>query len=566
MGIKKLLFALFLVLGFSANGQTVVEHTIEQGNTVYGLALKYGSTVEEIFEANPSIRETSLVIGQTIIIPVTPKEVIDSSKYTFHRVRSFESVFSIAYKYNLKDSTLYWHNPVLDNKPLVKKDQFLKIPKDPDSFRKGSGEFSSLVPPKKPSYEIYVVKEGDTPELLMEEWGFTVLDEFYQFNPDARKVWYTGMNLVKPKTKAIAKRFFEIEDKLFDEKTGLGGPGDTLVVACVLPFFTDHYVNEGPARKRSELAFSYRQGIDLAVKEWRRKSLGEITITYFDSHNHQDSVRALLSTLEELDADLILGPMYSARLLQFSGTNMENTAVNLISKQAVVNSTNSWNSVVSEPVFWSEIKKSFNQRYAQEVYDMESETKTKLLVVGLESGLSASVSNDLIEGLPKESYVTIKSDNSWAQNEELAQLDSSVTYDLVITENDPAFLLDVLRNLRAGHAQYRWYTHEYQAIDNGLVSDVFTKEQAYLYTSSHIDFDQELVNQFILNFRREYQRQPDEYAIEGYDNAFFHLARLQTGVRKWRGIKKGFEYTIDQPRQNQFVEIRKFEGFRWVLR
>lgn len=566
MGIKKIVVALCLVLGCNASGQSIIEHTIEEGNTVFGLAQKYGSTVEEIFEANPLIRERTLVIGEILFVPVTAKEIIDSSLYNFHRVRSFESVFSIAYKYKMKDSTLYWHNPVLDNKPLVKKNQVLKIPKDPDSFRKGSGEFTALVPPKKPSYEIYIIKEGDTPESLMEEWGFGILDEFYQYNPDARKVWYEGMNLVKPKTKAIAKRFYEIKDELYDEPTVQGGPDDTLTIACILPFFTDQYIDQGPARKRSELAFSYRQGIDLAVKEWRRKSLGEISIAYYDSHNHQDSVNALMRELKELEPDLILGPMYSARLMQFAGTELENVAVNLISKQTVVNSTNSWNSVVVATSFWDHIKASFLDRYAQEVYNEENQKRSKLLVVGLESGLSASINQDLIEGLTEDSYKLVTTDNSWAQNEALSLLDSSVTYDLVITENDPAFLLDVLRNLRAGNAKYRWYTHEYQAVDNGLVSDVFSKEQVYLFTSSHVEYGSEFVNQFVLNFRSEYNRQPDSYAIEGYDNAYFHIARLQTGVRKWRGVSKGFEYSIDNPRQNQYVELRKFEGFRWVLR
>lgn len=161
MGIKSPLVVIifFLASLATAFGQSSLEHEIVSGNTIYGLAKQYGSTVEAIYEANPNIGVRNLVIGEILVIPIPEKEKIDSSLYIFHKVRSFESVYSVANKYELKDSTVFWHNPVLKGSAILQKNQILKIPKDPDGYKKKSGEFDSLLPNEKPKYEVYLVKK-----------------------------------------------------------------------------------------------------------------------------------------------------------------------------------------------------------------------------------------------------------------------------------------------------------------------------------------------------------------------------------------------------------------------
>ena len=161
----------------------------------------------------------------------------------------------------------------------------------------------------------------------------------------------------------------------------------------------------------------------------------------------------------------------------------------------------------------------------------------------------------LVENLAASDYLLVSSDDSWVQNEELGELNTQTPYDIIITENDPAFILDVLRNLRSGSALYCWYTHEYQVFENGLVSNVFERENVQMFTSSYVDYDDRRVKEFIKKFRDDYGRQPDIYAIEGYDNAKFHLQRLTNDVKFYRGIKKGFDYSNGTSRQNKFVEL-----------
>jgi LysM repeat protein len=507
MGIKRKLFVtVFLAIAaMPLTAQSTVAHEIVQGNTIYSLAKEYGSTVEAIYEANPNIGVRSLVIGETLIIPV-PKDTL-----------------------------------VNENVAPQVKDQ-------PDT--------------QAQEYEVYLVKRKDTPESLTASWGLPNLEAFYSLNPDARIQWSKGMALVKPANAAAVAFKPQSTNRETNDTAGLS---NEIRVACILPFFLDQYVNEGPGRKRSELSFSYRQGVELAINEFTRDSSLSIDVQFFDSMNQRDTVQGIVNELIKNKPDLVLGPMYSSRLMQLKGTPLEEFSVNLISKQESVRNSGLWNDVVSEDVFWSAIKQYHELPQQQDTAsDSTIVPARKLLVVGINSGKSARASRYLTNELEAEDYLLIEGDNSWIHNEQLATLDSTISYDLVITENDPAYILDVLRNLRSVNVDYHWYTHEYQALDNGLVSSVFSRETVHMFTANFTDYDSEESTEFIRAFRSRFERHPDRMAIEGYDNAKFHLLRLTQGTTSWRGIRKGFSFE-DASRENSFVEMRSFRNLRWEL-
>ena len=130
--------ALFFLASLAAAfGQSSVEHEIVSRRTIYGLAKEYSSTVEAIYEANPNIGVRNLVIGDILIIPILKKRRSTLHFTSFTRCAAFESVCnSVANKYELKDSTIFWHNPVLEGSAILQKDKILRIPKDPDGWRK----------------------------------------------------------------------------------------------------------------------------------------------------------------------------------------------------------------------------------------------------------------------------------------------------------------------------------------------------------------------------------------------------------------------------------------------
>lgn len=562
MGIRRFIYtAFFLALSLGSFAQTTIQVEVVKGNTVYNLAKKYHTSVDAIYEANPKLKVRNLLLGETIVIPISATEVIDSSKYTFHTVLPLQSVYGISRQYGITDSVLMWHNPELTRPSDLQRDQVLKIPRKDQA----PSSIVDTIKPVAPEYEVYHVRRHDTPEKLVQLWGLPSLEAFYSLNPDAKVNWHRGLTLVKPKNESALDLLIPHVDSVEVPTDTTLQTSDSLNVACILPFLVEQYINEGPGKKRSELAFSYRQGIELAVKEFLADSIKSCNISFYDSKNNRTTVSSILDTLELKEVDLLLGPLYSSKLMQVVGSTLESKAVNMISKQEMLRETEVWNDIVSQDVLWTAIRDEFERDRTLDSLSQDSTVQRRLIIAGLHTGKSAKASRYLQEILMPEEYILIEGDDSWEHNEELLLLDTTVVYDLVITENDPAYILDVLRNLRASGCEYHWFTHEFQALDNGLVSSVFAREQVTLFTSNFVDYSLKSTGQFVLDFRNTFGRHPDKYAMEAYDNAKFHLLRLSQGTLRWKGTKKGFDFSQDGMKRNQYFEKRQYKNLGWEL-
>ena len=86
-----------------------------------------------------------------------------------------------------------------------------------------------------------------------------------------------------------------------------------------------------------------------------------------------------------------------------------------------------------------------------------------------------------------------------------------------------------------------------------------------MFTSSFVDYSLESTGQFVLDFRDTFGRHPDKYAMEAYDNAKFHLLRLSQGTLRWKGTKKGFDFSQDGMKRNQYFEKRQYKNLGWEL-
>lgn len=84
-------------------------HVIQQGDTLYTLAHTYGTTVQALAEANELKVEDSLVVGQSLIIPISGQ---------FHFVQPGETLTSIAQRYNISVEQLAEINQISIQQPL----------------------------------------------------------------------------------------------------------------------------------------------------------------------------------------------------------------------------------------------------------------------------------------------------------------------------------------------------------------------------------------------------------------------------------------------------------------
>ena len=117
-------------------------HTVSKGETLYGIASKYGVSVDDIKKLN-NLTSTTLNIGQVLLLSGTTEENIINT-YT---VKKGDTLYGVASKYNLTIDELKSLNNLVSNTLSV--GQTLKI-------RKSESDYITE------EYDFYTVKEGDT--------------------------------------------------------------------------------------------------------------------------------------------------------------------------------------------------------------------------------------------------------------------------------------------------------------------------------------------------------------------------------------------------------------------
>ena len=144
-----------LVKDTSSSNDVGVYYTVKSGDTLYGIAKKYGLTVDELKKMN-NLTSNNLSINQKLLVSGTG-EASSNSEYDTYIVKSGDSLWSIASKYGTTVDNLKDINNL--NSDLLSIGQKLLVPKN-----------------NSESSKTYVVKAGDTLYKIAQEYGTTVTD------------------------------------------------------------------------------------------------------------------------------------------------------------------------------------------------------------------------------------------------------------------------------------------------------------------------------------------------------------------------------------------------------
>jgi LysM repeat protein len=139
-------------------------HTVQKGETLYGISKKYGVRVDAIKFLNV-LSGDSIEVGQKLIINPAIKSADTKDPQTvpgLHIVRQGETLFSISKMYNLKPADIKATNNLVSDQISI-------------------GQSLTIVPaiaekerPKNAESLTHVVEEGETIFLLARKYGVTV--------------------------------------------------------------------------------------------------------------------------------------------------------------------------------------------------------------------------------------------------------------------------------------------------------------------------------------------------------------------------------------------------------
>ena len=150
-------------------------YTVQKGDTLYGIANKYNTTVDDIIIYN-NLSSTNLTVGQKLLIPNVYTE---SDQYDTYIVQKGDSLYKIANEFNTTVTELMKINNLSSN--LLTIGQKLLIPK-----KQISNEFE------------YVVKAGDSLYSIANKYNTTV-DEIKKINNLTSNLLTIGQILKLPK-------------------------------------------------------------------------------------------------------------------------------------------------------------------------------------------------------------------------------------------------------------------------------------------------------------------------------------------------------------------------------
>jgi LysM repeat protein len=109
-----------------------VFHTIQQGETLYGVSKRYNVSGEQIAKANPGLTTRTFASGKTIRIPATKMqplptiEKVTVTKEIEYTIKKKETMYSLCKKFKTTSDKLIRHNPEL--KSGLKAGMVIKIP------------------------------------------------------------------------------------------------------------------------------------------------------------------------------------------------------------------------------------------------------------------------------------------------------------------------------------------------------------------------------------------------------------------------------------------------------
>ncbi len=322
---------------------SALQHDVKQGETLYGLAKTYGTTVDELIALNPG-SENGIKIGQKLMIPSsrtneqasvnankqvhdafsqnTPQATLPGSDATFLTINDGEDIYSIAKQYNASVESILTNNPGLNPDEYVTGTKIKVVPNTalPFNYERMS----------RRNYK-YEVQRGETYASIAKANGITE-EELKTANPDLKKVKKgKTITLPKPYTEQVIGEMATIP---VDELRAYYQPRindlyESLVqkrldsevnIALVLPF----QLHKSAPPKQAYLYTDFYKGFLLALDSVSHITDKHINLKVYDTQHNLNVTDSILSLPELKAMNMIIAPSEPQQLARINAFGKAN--------------------------------------------------------------------------------------------------------------------------------------------------------------------------------------------------------------------------------------------------
>ena len=510
------------------NGKIYLSHVVLERQTLFSIAKAYGVSVEEIYEANPPLRETGLQKNAIILIPfkegAATTDTLQGQEggstpvtYIEHTVRWYEDLDDIARKYGVSAKEIMELNG-LKNKKLQTR-QVLKIPV------KGG-----VVTEEEKTEEKEVTEEAQegpstAKEAVPEEAGADPAPLENVQQPDQR-----------------------------DSTLLTWSSRDHVNMSLILP------LNAGG--KVSEVNMDFYSGVLLAVKDMEAEGV-KVNLNVYDLSAGIPPIDALVKD------DFVLGPVASrdieAILQRVDGR------VPVISplEQKAGSLAANYRNFIQAP---TPVENQYDDlgRWVKEDY---RDGERILFISEKGAGnVTASVAirtSMAQQGLPYEilSYAIVE--GRGIPNILTEKMAKGTVNRVVVASESEAFIGDVIRNLGImmgkGYDIVMYAPSKVRTFDT-IDGSAYHQASLHISTSYFVDYQNPAVDRFVKTYRALFQTEPSQFAFQGYDTARYFVnccARYgyswthMLGLSQVSLLHTDFQFSTDENGNHQNTAVRR---------
>ena len=478
------------------NGKLYLSHVVLEKQTLYSISKAYGVSEEDLYEANPSLRETGLQKNAILLIPLkeaAPAEEPGSQEVVEHSVHWYEDIEDIARRYGVSVEAIMESNGLKSKKLSTR--QKLRIP---------------LKKEEKPAPEspdgTQDIQETPTPDI------------------DVTEVSADSTGVPAPE---IPEFVPTVEDReLLRQRTR-----NAADFSLILP------LRAGSGT--SEINMDFYSGVLMALRDLEKEGV--------KVHLHTYDLNAGIPPVEDLiKSDFVLGPVAS-RDLEAILQRVEGQVpvISPLDQKAAALSAN-YKNFIQAPA-------AADHQYedlAQWVKD-EMNPKDKIILitqknadnvtapVGVRSALARrEMSYDIL------TYAISEGRSIPNTLSEIMAGKDSLNRVIVASENE-AFVGDVMRNLGImqgkGYDIVMYAPSKVRTFDT-IEGTAYHDADLHICSSYHVDYSDPQVDRFVHAYRALFRTEPSQFAFQGYDTVRYFVVRTLRYGNDWTR-KLGMERT-----------------------
>ena len=510
-------------------------HIVMPKETIWRICYKLGIVRSQLLKYNPRL-ESGLKVNDTLMIP---RDIIDPiENYHFHKVRSNESVASIAAYYAVSQERIKQINKNL--KYGIRPQMILKIPKHPEDqvdFSEISFVAADLVSKTdkktvdtlKYSKEIPSVVATQPTQPAIAQGVITYKNIDTPLVAKMKNKEGSQSALVHPPYLIKKEIYTENARKPFSYKV----QNKRIKIAFMLPFYLDEYVSEGFSqmkKKSHDFALHFYSGALMAMVELSNQSTGLHIEAKIYNTEGKNSL-AVKSMLVEQDSFLVnsgavIGPLYTSNA-EYIAQKLKRNNIPVVSPFSRKHNLSSGPSNLIQRHVSNTSLQGNMLRYVYENYRDQN-----IILVGKyeDVDLAGYIKEQLKARVPEENIKLLLSfsENSFKPYEydSLANYYKENWY--LLATNDDVIVTDIINglyNLKDSLVCSVFAPH-YSKVFDKLELRYLSKVNFHYPKDRFIDLDNPKVKFFMKNYIAKYGREPGKYAFMGYDLTYDTALRL----------------------------------------